>query len=74
MSNDPSAKARIDEFLANPDGKIAFVAASEDPDAAKPEFFLIVSGRDIVGKLTFDEARSVADFFYGVIPPRQNVQ
>ena len=74
MSEDQAARSRIHEYLENPEGKLAFVAAAEDPKSEKPEFFLIVSGRDIIGKLTLDEARSVADFFYSTVPPRQNVQ
>jgi hypothetical protein len=74
MSNVNTGASAIREYLENPEGKLAFVAAAEDPESPNPEFFLIVSGRDVIGKLTFDEARSVADFFYTVLPPRKDVQ
>jgi hypothetical protein len=62
--------SKIDEYLANPEGKLAFVLASKDPEAKVPEFILIAYGADIIAKMTLEEAYSVADFFYERLPPR----
>ena len=68
------AHSRIDAYLANPEGKMAFVLAAENPEAEKPEFILVVYGAEVIAKMSFDEARSVADFFYTNLPPRPGVQ
>ena len=70
MSNiDTGGIDRVRQYLADPGEGIAFVLAGEQGETA-PSCVLILAGGELLGKMTFDEAWTLADFLYEMLPPR----